>query len=238
MASRRANFRIRSVLQASPSLLPAEAAYSATMARLRGVRQRDQRDLARAQLLLDGCQGSGNTYLAAALQISLGDRFRLAHHLHSASMSLAAGRAGIPCVIVVREPSACAVSIASKFPYVRPRDALRHWIRYHTALLRHGSEYQFVSFVDVAQDVNVVVAAIGTWLDDVPTGRPLCEEALLQLRRHSDGNSPRSAVRLARKRQLAIAIEQDQLESLRSRATAIYQQILDSPNWLVPPLST
>lgn len=236
--ARRANFRVRSVLQGSPSLLPAEVAYSAVLALLSGKRRTTRHELAQSQLLLDGCQGSGNTFLAAALSIALDRDFRLAHHLHSASMAIAAGQSGTPCLIVVREPSQCCLSIASKFTYVTIRDALRHWTRYHATLLRRPTAYQMVSFNDVERNVNDVLGAIEAWLGTGSLVAPLRDADLFQLRRHANGNSPLSAMRLARKRQLACLVQDAELQPLHARARQTYQQLIDSPNWLLPPFAT
>lgn len=83
------------------------------------------------EFVLDGFQGSGNSFATVAFKHSQTKRVVLAHHLHAPAQVIAGVRRGLPTLVTIREPRQAVLSLTSRWPYVGVVQALRSYVRYY-----------------------------------------------------------------------------------------------------------
>ncbi len=87
------------------------------------------------QFVIDGFQGSGNSFATVAFKRSQERPLRLAHHLHSPAQIVQAAKAGKPVLVTIREPRGAAISLVTRWPYVSLRQAVRGYIQFYEKVL-------------------------------------------------------------------------------------------------------
>ena len=98
------------------------------------IEPREAEVLPDTELVIDGFQGSANSYLTRAFKHAQPQPVQLAHHLHAAVGVLKAVEMEIPALVTLREPKGAALSLVSRWPYVSMAQALRSYVRYYEAI--------------------------------------------------------------------------------------------------------
>jgi hypothetical protein len=114
---------------------------------------------AHSSLVIEGYQGSGNTFMRLALQAA-NPGIRTASHLHSAAHVRRALQLNVPVVVIVRDPVAAIASFLSRFPVVDLRQALHDYATFYERLLRDVDRLVVVSFDEARDDFASVVKRI------------------------------------------------------------------------------
>ncbi|MEF8940976.1 MAG: hypothetical protein V5A22_14125, partial [Salinivenus sp.] len=70
------------------------------------------------EFVLDGFQGSGNSFATVAFKSCQKTPVRIAHHLHAPAQIIQAVRWGIPTLVTLRSPADAVVSLVSRWPYL------------------------------------------------------------------------------------------------------------------------
>ena len=86
------------------------------------------------EFVIDGYTRSASTFAVYALQLAQPVPVRLAHHLHAPAQLVAAARAGVPALVVIREPQGAILSQLIREPDVALRDALVSYARFYECL--------------------------------------------------------------------------------------------------------
>ena len=133
-----------------------QLAYPVVMA----VRRRPGRRFVgpRTDLVIDGFERSGNTFAYFAFLDANGDRFRIGHHTHSTAQLHWARRLHVPAVVPVREPDACALSAAIRWPERALDDILEDYITFHARVTDLTDHVDVVDFDRITTDFGGVVA--------------------------------------------------------------------------------
>lgn len=129
-------FELRSRCAATPWLAPLhQATVWWTQWKMRGhIDVRECQVLPDTELVIDGFQGSGNSFATVAFKSCQERPVRLAHHLHAPAQIIKAVEQGVPVLVTLRDPSDAVVSLVSRWPYVRLGQGLRAYIRFYEAL--------------------------------------------------------------------------------------------------------
>jgi len=183
---RRVRHRVRSSLSAHPALyLPlARRRYPGPSPEVVGPD---------TELVIDGYTRCASTFAVYALQLSQDRPVRLAHHLHAPAQIIAATRAGVPALVLIREPCGAVLSEVVREPGVTLADALAAYARFYSCLLPYGDGIVVGDFEEVTRDFGAVVrrlnARFGTSFRELPPTEAAVRECL-EVVRHRGRSSP------------------------------------------------
>jgi hypothetical protein len=149
-ALRRAEFSLGSVLRRYPRLyLP--------VARVRRRGEPFTRD---TELVIEGFPRSGNTFAVTAFGHAQARPVRVARHEHAAAQVIAAVRAGVPALVLIRDPEEAVLSLLVQHPALGLRQALRAYLRFYRPLLRHRDRFVLATFEEVTGDFGGVIRRV------------------------------------------------------------------------------
>jgi hypothetical protein len=151
---RRARFELKSVLGRYPRLyLP--------LARRRA---RGEPVRADTRFVIEGFPRSANTFATAAFGLALSTapppQPPVAHHLHVPAHVIAAARHGIPALVLIRWPEDAVLSLVIQQPHLSVPQALRAYVRFYRALLRHRDRFVLATFDEVTDDFGAVTMKV------------------------------------------------------------------------------
>jgi len=109
------------------------------------------------RLVIDGFTRSGVTFAVIAFNVAQPTPVPLAHTLHAPGHVIAAVRAGVPTLVVVRDPEAAVLSAVIREPYVSVAQGLRAWVRFHTQIRPYRSGFVIGQFERVTDDYASVI---------------------------------------------------------------------------------
>ncbi len=112
------------------------------------------------ELVIDGFQGSANSYSIAALRRAQDRHIEVAHHLHCPRQVVAATRRGIPVLVLLREPRGAVLSLVSRWPELSLGQGLRDYVRYYSHVLSCAEALVVGHFPEVTADFGAVMARV------------------------------------------------------------------------------
>ena len=147
----RARYSVRSALSTKPGLyLPlARRRYAGNVGKVV--------EPGATQVVIDGFQRSANTFAVTAFQVAQPEPVNVAHHLHAAAQIIAAVRAGIPTIVLVREPEETILSHMIRLPYATGRQAIKNYIRFCEGVEPYRRGFVVGEFRAVTSDFGAVV---------------------------------------------------------------------------------
>lgn len=114
----------------------------------------------RTDIVIEGFPRSGNTFAAAAFEMSQPRPVRIARHLHAPAHVIEGIRRGLPVIVVVRRPDEAVVSEVIRHPELSLSQALRHYTAFHRRLLSHRHQFVIARFEQVTSDFGVVIEEV------------------------------------------------------------------------------
>lgn len=108
-----------------------------------------------AEAVVEGFPRSGNSLAVAALVTSREPRPRIAHHLHASAHVLAAVKAGVPTLVLLRPPREAVVELVRSKPFLGLGTALRGYERFHRPLVAVREGFAVATFEEVTADPGV-----------------------------------------------------------------------------------
>jgi hypothetical protein len=112
------------------------------------------------ELVIDGYTRSATTFAVYAFQLAQARPVRIAHHLHAPAQLIAAAKAGVPALVVIREPQDAILSQLVREPQVQLRDALVAYRRFYARLLPWRASFVVGEFDEVTHDFGAVVGRL------------------------------------------------------------------------------
>ena len=196
------------------------------------------------EIVIEGFPRSGNTFAVAAFHLAQQPRdVKIAHHAHISAQVLAAVRAGLPALTLIRPPEDSVLSLAVRVPDIGPRAALRGWVRFYEALAPVQGAVVVAAFDEVIADLAHVIRRVnerfGTDFrefehtpENVARVMALIELGDLNTFGSADaadraGGRP-SEARARLKDDLRAAYRDRRLAPLRERADALYEALAGS----------
>jgi hypothetical protein len=120
-------------------------------------------------LVIEGFPRSGNTFCAAAFGSAQTRPVRVARHEHVPAQVIAAARADIPTLVLIRGPEDAVLSLVIQHPEVTVRQATRAYVRFYQPLLRFRGRFLVATFDELVADLGAVIdrlnAKFGTGFD-------------------------------------------------------------------------
>lgn len=158
----RAKFEYRSFVSRHPWLAPLHSPIIWwTQYKMRGIIPPEEcRVGADTEFVLDGFQGSGNSYATVAFKSVQRRPVRIAHHLHAPAQIIKAVNMDIPTVVTVRHPRDAVVSLVSRWPYVTLNQALRSYIGFYETILPYADDFVVSPFDQTTQHLDAVIEEV------------------------------------------------------------------------------
>jgi hypothetical protein len=175
------------------------------------------------EFVLDGFQGTANSFAARAFKWAQDTPVRMAHHLHAPAQIIKAVHREIPTVVTTRNPVDAVASLMSRWPYVTPRQGLRSYTRFYRKIEPYTEGVVISPFDQTTQHLDRVFGVVndrfGTEFDvfDHSHEHVIRDPASLQT---EDERRRRS-----RKADAKEALAASEHASLLRKARAIHQQI-------------
>lgn len=177
------------------------------------------------EFVLDGFQGSGNSFATVAFKRCQRRTVNLAHHLHSPAQIIKAVHLEIPTLITIREPRGAALSLTSRWPYVTVQQALRSYIRFYTKIEPYVEHLVLSPFEKTTGHLDEVFAEVnrkfGTQFDLFLHS----EEDMLSLRDPEKLNSEEAINRKALKQEQAKGLETKSGMLLLKQAETVFSRL-------------
>lgn len=132
---------------------------------LRGINPRERVVSNDTQLVLDGFQGSANSFGTAAFQNSQTKPVKIAHHMHSPAQIIQAIEKNIPVLLFIREPKGAVISLASRWSYISVNSGLKSYINFYTKLEFYQSHYVVSTFDQTTNCFDTVIEKLNRKFD-------------------------------------------------------------------------
>jgi hypothetical protein len=160
-------FEVRSRLASAPAAAPLFRPYLWwAQYKMRGhIDPQECRVDRSTEFVLDGFQGSGNSFATVAFKSCQTTPVRLAHHLHAPAQIIQAVRWAIPTLVTLRAPADAVVSLVSRWPYLSLRQGLRAYVRFYDALLPHLDGVVVSPFPMTTRHLDEVFRAVNRRFD-------------------------------------------------------------------------
>lgn len=219
-----AKFEVRTRCAATPWLAPLhQPTIWWTQWKMRGlIDTRECQVLPDTTFVIDGFQGSGNSYATEAFKSCQAQPIRLAHHLHAPAQIIKAVQQGVPVLVTLRHPSDAVVSLVSRWPYVGLGQGLRAYIRFYEALTPYLDRMVVSPFAMTTGPIDIVFTAVNdTFGCDFAVFTPSAEN-VARIRSKTTLTSAAEAARRQEKADLRAQVAAPRFDTLRQRAERIH----------------
>jgi hypothetical protein len=167
------------------------------------------------ELVIDGFQGSANSFASFVFRKSQTKYVKIAHHMHSPSQIIQAIRKNIPVLLVIREPKDAIISLTSRWSYISVDRGLKSYISFYSKLEPYAANYIVSTFDQTTKNFDRVVekinAKFATKFDVVD---------MVQANKWK----PPQGERKKRKKEKNREFDRELNNSLLEKATAIYEK--------------
>lgn len=229
----RLKFEVRTQLSRHPAATALFRPYIWwTQYKMRGIINpeecRVQRD---TEFVLDGFQGSGNSFATVAFKSCQTSPVQLAHHLHSPAQIIQAARWKIPTLVTIRDPRDAVISLISRWPYVTLRQGLRAYTGFYQSILPYVNDLVISPFDMTTQHLNVVFTEVNRRFSvsfDVFEHTP---EQVRRVRSKTFLPPIAEQERQALKEELAAKLTETRYKPLLEQATRVYEAIQNHVAW-------
>ncbi len=178
------------------------------------------------EFVLDGFQGSANSFATDVFVRCQTRDVRAAHHLHSPAQVIRGVQLGLPVLITVREPVDACLSLTSRWPYVSIRQALRSYIGYYEILLPYSDGIVWSPFDTTTRDLSAAIREVNRQFG---SSFDLADDAVAQQVRQAHG--PKKDVdekerRDRIKREKLIELRTGECPALTQVAERLYMKVM------------
>jgi hypothetical protein len=196
------------------------------------------------ELVIEGFPRCANSFAEAAFRLAQERPVRLAHHAHAAAHVLVAVEAGVPTLVLVRDPDQAVPSRIARDPDIyRPEDGYREFIAFYRRIRPAATGFVAADFAQITADFGAVIRRInerfGTAFaefasspENVRRAYGLIDElALHRLGRialYSSRHDERFRHRLARlQASVREEVAKPKYDKIRTEARAVYRDFAD-----------
>lgn len=117
------------------------------------------------ELIIDGFQGSANSFATDAFKESQTSYVKLAHHLHSPAHIIVGINQKVPVWLTIREPAATVISLTSRWSHISVSQGLQSYIGFYRKLYPYASNYVVSTFEQTTQHGDRIVEIINARFD-------------------------------------------------------------------------
>lgn len=117
------------------------------------------------ELLIDGFQGSANSFVTYQFKRNQTSPIRLAHHFHSPAMIIKAAKYKVPILLTVREPKGASISFSRRWPYVSVKQILKHYVNFYSKLEPYANCFVVSTFANSTARLDHVIETVNKKFD-------------------------------------------------------------------------
>ena len=114
----------------------------------------------KTEFVLDGFQGTANSFATRAFKYAQEDFVRIAHHLHSPAQIIEAVQRDIPTLVTLRNPKDAVASVISRWPYVTPQQGLRSYVKFYRKIEPYTGDFVLSPFNQTTQHLDRAFRAV------------------------------------------------------------------------------
>lgn len=165
---RQQSFRLYSLVAREPSLWLLYQPYiwwSKFKRQAKGLNPEECQVTAKTELVIDGFQGSANSFATEAFQLCQTRPVRLAHHLHSPVQVMKAVKYQVPVWLTIREPADTVISLTSRWPHLSVYQGLKGYIGFYQKLFPYASSCMVSTFEQTTQQLDRLVSTLNQRFD-------------------------------------------------------------------------
>jgi hypothetical protein len=175
------------------------------------------------EFVLDGFQGSANSFATDAFQACQDRRVKMAHHMHAPAQIIKAVHYEIPTLVTIREPVGAVLSLTSRWPYVSVRQGLRSYVGFYEKIGPYRQGYVLSTFEETTQHFDRVIRRVN---DRFGTDFDVCNDPLEQVAaEHGPDNTTEAEQRESRKAEKAEALNSPECTELLREARDLYRRM-------------
>ena len=159
---RKFSFSLRSWITQSPSRSYLYLPYlwwGQAKRRADGTDPREGLVLPDTELMIDGFQGSANSFATAAFQLCQTRSVRLAHHRHAPIYMMKAVKMNTPVILTIREPAGTVISLSSRWPHISTKQGLTSYVSFYESLKPYSDRLIVSTFTLTTKHLDKVIAA-------------------------------------------------------------------------------
>ncbi|MEN8443453.1 MAG: hypothetical protein ABG776_00415 [Cyanobacteria bacterium J06555_13] len=113
------------------------------------------------EIVIEGYPRSGNSFAFTAFDMAQGEpSVRISHHLHTASPVIAAIKANIPCVILLRNPEDAIISHILYSQNLTIKQCLNSYLDFYKPLLKYRDSFVIAKFEDVISNFGRIIQQV------------------------------------------------------------------------------
>jgi hypothetical protein len=180
---------------------------------------------AHTDFVLDGFQGSGNSFAAAAVERSQERSVQLAHHMHAPAQIIAGVRRGLPTLVTLRPPTGAVASLTSRWPYVTLPQALRCYARFYRKIEPYAEGFVISPFAKTTGALGEVIRTVNQRFGTDFAPFEHTEENMRALRPHGEPRSEEERARQARKAEKKAALQRPACRKPLAEAQAVHRRM-------------
>lgn len=225
--SRRLNFTLHSLIAREPSLWLLYQPYiiwGQIKKKAKGIDPQESSVGSHTELVIDGFQGSANSFATVAFKNSQTKDVLIAHHLHSPSQIIKAVENKIPVLLTVREPVGAILSLTARWNYISITQALKSYIGFYSKLIPYAEDCVVSTFKQTTQNLDEVIREINvrfnTKFDLIDLNK--VEESRKEVLENAEERALRKRIKAQKKQEF----ELPKNAALLQKARAIHQQFV------------
>ncbi len=178
------------------------------------------------ELVIDGFQGSANSFAFKSFKQSQTRPVKVGHHSHAPSQIIKAIKQGIPVLLTIRAPGDAVVSFTSRWSYISVTQALQRYIGFYTKLSPYTSHYVVSTFEQTTQHLDQMVQNVnskfGTHFDVVDVPKANAEHKAFKAKLDKS-KSQKAAIHEALKQEKIKELTAEKNAQLLVKANELYQ---------------
>jgi len=114
----------------------------------------------RTDVVIEGFPRTGTSFAVAAFAMAQPRPLEVACHVHAPAQVIAAVRAGVPSLVIVREPEDTVLSYVIRNPLIPLAQAIRGYVRFYGPLVPLRRGFVTATFDDVTDDFGAVTGRV------------------------------------------------------------------------------
>ena len=179
------------------------------------------------ELVIDGFQGSANSFATQAFKESQTRKVELSHHMHSPTQVVKAIQQGVPTLLTIRDPIGAVLSLTSRWPHLSVTQGLHGYIRFYSQLEPYVDGCVVSNFEQTTHHLDEIIAKVNQKfatnfnLVDVEQANADYKAKIPNKNYEQEINLNRKAIKQKKKAEFAKAENAELLD----RAEAIYQKL-------------